>query len=123
MKNKLYRLFLLFSSIVSADTLNDYVKRITEIFKDFGIKVVDMEQGKIMPLAYTINGIKEGFQVVFQVEFKADTRITNILINETYKLIRQHCREDLLRSQFLTDDHKIFEVMHNKTSEEASKNV
>ena len=122
MKNRLYRLFLLFSSIVSADTLNDYVKRITEIFKDFGIKVIDMEQGKVMPLAYTINGMKEGFQVIFQVEFKAESRITNILTNEIYKLIRQHCREDLLRSQFLTDDHKVFEAMNTKTSEEASKN-
>jgi ribosomal protein S6 len=121
MKNKLYRLFLLFSSIVSADTLSDYAKRITEIFKDFGIKVVDMEQGKIMPLAYTINGIKEGFQVVFQVEFAVESKIKNILINEIYKLIRQYCREDLLRSQFLTEDHKVFESINTKTTEEISK--
>ena len=122
MQSKLYRLFLLFSSIVSADTLNDYVKRITEIFKDFGIKVVDMEQGKVMPLAYPINGMKEGFQVVFQVEFRSESKIKNILIGEIYKLIRQHCREYLLRSQFLTDNHKVFEVMSAKTSEESSKN-
>lgn len=121
MKNKLYRLFLMFSSIVSADTLNDYMKKITEIFKDFGIAVLDTEQGKVMPLAYAINGMKEGFQVVFLLELPQESRIKNILINETYKLIRQYCREDLLRSQILNNDHKVFEIIHTKSTEESAK--
>jgi ribosomal protein S6 len=123
MKNKLHRLFLIFSSVVSPDTLNDYMKRITEIFTDFGIKIIDTEQSKNFPLAYAINGVREGFQVVLQVEINPKSRIKNILISETYKLIRQYCRDDLLRSQFFCDDHKVFESLTTKAAEEHTKTI